>query len=284
MVSFLVRYIKRFIVLVPGLLIVYISVREIFPTLNDSLPFGVAIFVTYVLGAYVLIPAIIRLIRFFFKLKHPPTYCVTPDGFASDPINIGIVASRGELIAAMQSAGWAVADEHSFINVVREITAVLSRRRYESAPMSHLYLFGRRQDIGFEIQTDGFRGQRHHVRFWVTNYSPGRSLFSQRSAHGRAITPNTKQALWLGAASRDIGFALIRHNAQLSHMIHPDTDSERELIINGLQQANCLDSVERVTINPPYRVVNRVWRGYLESDGELAICRLSEPAPTPSSN
>lgn len=279
MISFIIRYIKRFAVLIPGIAIAFVLIREIYPSLEARLPFGFAVLITYILGAYVLTPAAIRLIRFFYKLKHPPTYCVTPDGFASDPINIGIVASRTELISVMQAASWTVADGHSLLNVGREVFAVLLRKRYESAPMSHLYLFGRHQDIGFEIQTNGMRGQRHHVRFWVTNYSPGRSLFSQRAAHGRATTSDDQQALWLGAASRDIGFALIRHNAQLSHMIHPDTDSERELIIKGLRQAQLLAGVERVTINPPYRVVNRVWRGYLESDGELAICRLTEPAP-----
>lgn len=277
MITFIVRSIKRFAVLVPGLLIAYISIRDIFPNLNKQLPIGLAILATYILAAYVLIPALIRLLRVVWPPKHPPTYCITPDGFASDPINVGLVGSRAQVIKAMEAAGWTVADRYSFYNVFKEVLATVSHHHYSNAPMSPLYLFGRRQDIGFEIQLNGSRGQRHHVRFWVTGYDPTQSPIIQpvrwrtRKSKATELHP-----LWLGAASRDIGFALIRHNVQITHMIHPNTDDERDLIVRGLSKAKKVTKVETPRLNEPYRVINRTWRGYLESDGVMAICHLKD--------
>jgi len=274
MISFIVRYLKRFVVLLPGLAIAYVSIKTIFPSLEERLPFGVALLMTYILGAYVLIPAAIRLIRIVRPPMHPPTYSVTPDGFASDPINIGLIGSRTQLIEAMQAAGWSVADGHSPLNVFREIIAVLTGRMYKTAPMSYLYFLGRKQDIGFEIQISGSRGIRHHVRFWATRYDSNKPLPTRPSNRSIRRPDTSKPVLWLGAASKDVGFALIRHNVQISHMIHPDTDRERDLIINHLKSAERVNDLTTMRIREPYRLVNRVWRGYLESDGTVAIGRL----------
>ena len=101
MIQFLLRISKRFAVLVPGIIIAYISVNNIFPYFDKRLPLGVAVLFTYGLGAYILVPAIIRLLRIIRPVDHLPLYCVTPDGFASDPINVGIIGTRRELILAM---------------------------------------------------------------------------------------------------------------------------------------------------------------------------------------
>ncbi len=56
-------------------------------------------------------------------------------------------------------------------------------------------------------------------------------------------------------------------------MIHPDTDAERDLIIEQLQ----IDGAEltaTIPIMKPYKLTNRVWRGYLQTDGQLKVVRL----------
>ncbi|MDB5165969.1 MAG: hypothetical protein JWM37_41 [Candidatus Saccharibacteria bacterium] len=274
MISFFVRYLKRLVVLLPGIFITYISIEGIFPTLDSRLPLSVAILITYALGAYILIPAVIRFGRILLPARHPPTYSVTPDGFASDPVNIGVVGTKAQLVSSMKAAGWSVADHHTLVNVFREIFSVLTGKSYLSAPMSYLYLLGRHQDIGFEIQISGSRGMRHHVRFWATRFDAERPLQRQHLGHNRHKPDTTKPVLWLGAASRDVGFALIKHNVQISHMIHPDTDQERDMIVKTLRKAGELVSVETVRVNEPYRLVNRVWRGYLEADGVVAVCHV----------
>jgi hypothetical protein len=279
MIHHIVRLIKRFVVLVPGVVIAYFSVRDIYPALDSKIPAGVAFFITYVLAAYVLIPAGIRLVRLFVKPRHLPIYSVTPDGFASDPVNVGIIGTRDQLEQAMQKAGWETADQHTVGNIYREIISVLFHQPYPTAPMSSLYLMGRKQDLGFEIQVEERLGHRHHVRFWATTFREDGNFTNDdiHWFHRKKIdAPEDTQFLWLGAASKDVGLALIKHNAQLTHMIHPDTNRERDLIVDHL----LIDGAKleaTLQIRHPYRLANRAWSGYLQSDGQLKIVRLKQP-------
>lgn len=274
MIQYILRQAKRFAVLLPGLIIVYFSVRNIFPYFDQRLPLSLALLVTYAIAAYVLIPAVIRLYRIIRPPDHLPLYCVTPDGFASDPLNIGIVATRRELINAMQQAGWHVADAHTIRNMIRVVFGVLFNHSYPNAPMSSLYLFGRKQDIGFEIPT-GEIGGRHHVRFWATTYEKKRRLQVHGIHwHDRKEHVEHDDLLWVGAASLDTGLSFIRHNFQLTHMIDPDTDKERELIVSQLKADGIVKETRSLRLDNPYRLVNRTWRGYLKTDGIMTVLRL----------
>jgi hypothetical protein len=275
--SYSVRGLKRFIVLVPGIIITYFSIRDIFPYFDRRLPIGLAVFVTYVLGAYVLIPAIIRAVRIINPPKHLPLYCVTPDGFASDPLNIGLITTRRGLITAMETAGWYMADARTVPNVVRQILSAMLSWSYPSAPVSQLYLFGRKQDVAFEIPTEGGSGGRHHVRFWATTFDADKRL-TVRSIHWhhRRAHIQGDKLLWVGAASLDTGIAPIKHNLQITHMIDPNTDRERELIVDQLKQNKLVDSTTSVKLGKPYRLANRALRGYLNSDGKMNIVHLKD--------
>jgi hypothetical protein len=265
MIWYFVRALKRLIVLLPGIAIAYFSVQNIFPYFDNHLPLGLAILATYMLAAYVLIPALIRLARFIHPPKHLPLYCVTPDGFASDPLNIGLIGSRRQLITAMEAAGWHRADPHRLPYVLRFIWRGFLGQPYPNAPVSYLYLFGRKQDVAFVHAVEDSLVHRHHVRFWA---APAGSDWSFGPG------PNSSATLWVGASSLDVGAALIRHNFQLTHMIDPDTDVERELIVQHLKNVGLAGSIKRVKLSSPYRLANRVWRGYLHSDGEMAVVRL----------
>lgn len=275
MIQYIVRFVKRFAVLIPGIIIAYFAVRDIFPLFDKRLPLTLAIFFTYVVAAYALIPALTRLIRIFVPAKHLPVYCITPDGFASDPLNIALIGNRVQLILAMEAAGWHVADPHTPRYVLREIYSALFKRPYPTAPMSRLYLFGRKQDIGFEIQLDGSRGHRHHVRFWATTYQKDEPLsFRSIHWHDRKMQLLGANLLWVGAASRDVGFAFIRHNVQITHMISPDTNAERELIARQLLDKKVATAFAEIRLGKPYRLINRAWRGYLQSDGMMRVLKL----------
>lgn len=275
MIERIVIAFKRLAVLVPGIFGAYLTVDNIYPLFNNRLPALLAIFLSYVVAAYVLIPLILRGVRLLAKPRHLPLYCTTPDGFASDPINIAIVATRDELIAAMKLAGWHQADKRNLKTLWRMGVSMLSSSVYANAPFSNLFLFGRRQDIGFQVPLDDNPRHRHHVRFWglveadEPNYRE-HILFWLR--HHRP--PTDGKLLWLGAASQDIGFGVIRHNAQLTHMIHYDTDAEREMIIRNLRSKHLLKTVRAVRLGQPYRLQNRVLRGQLHTDGMLKICEL----------
>jgi hypothetical protein len=275
MIQYSIRIVKRFAVLIPGVLIAYFSVRNIFPYFESRLPLAFAIIITYALAAYVLIPASIRAFRIIMPSKHLPLYCVTPDGFASDPLNIGIIGTRRELITAMQAAGWHLADSHSIRNVVHEITSIATGRAYCNAPVSSLYLFGRKQDLAFEIPAKGGLGARHHVRFWGTTYEQdGQLSVHTIHWHRRQEHVLEDRLLWVGAASLDVGLNFIRHNLQITHMVDPDTDRERELIVTGLAKQKLAKKTAQVKLDNPYRLTNRVWRGYLHTDGMMTVVHL----------
>ncbi|MDB5184936.1 MAG: hypothetical protein JWN38_744 [Candidatus Saccharibacteria bacterium] len=278
MLNYSVRFLKRFIVLVPGIIIAYISVRNIFPYFDQRLPLGFAILATWVLGAYVLVPFLIRVVRIFLPAKHLPLYCVTPDGFASDPLNIGIVGTRRQLLQAMEAAGWQTADPRTLRALVHQLYSFVFEEPYPTAPMSHLYLFGRRQDLAFEIALKSGTN-RHHVRFWATTFTDSKQLsVASIHWHHRKTHVQGDNLLWVGAASLDAGLAPIKHNLQITHMIHPDTNQERELIVSQLRAAKVVKKVTSLKLQKPTRLNNRALRGYLHTDGRMAIIDLKPAA------
>lgn len=287
--TFVVRLVKRAGVLVPGLLMAYVGVYNIFPEVEKFVHFNsLAILATYIITAYILIPALLRLIRFVFPPSHVPLYCTTPDGFASDPVNIGVLGTQKELATAMTKAGWYVADRRTPRTLFKFGLALLLRQPYPSAPFSNLYLFGRKQDVGFELPVDNNPRHRHHVRFWAASHTGDPRHLDNLSFWEKIQKSNlrTGRVLWVGAASLDIGIGIIRHNAQLTHMIHHETDAERELIANGLKQTGLVEKVRRVAIGKPYSLRNRVVSGYLKADGKMVICELqtTQSGPERTSN
>lgn len=277
MIELAFRFLKRFAILIPGIVITILSIRNVFPFFDARLPLAVAIFVTYIVTAYVLIPALIRLIRIIWPPTHLPLYCITPDGFASDPLNIAIIGTRREIITAMQAAGWHMADPHNSLrNTARHLLSTLFDWQYLTAPVSSLFLFGRKQDLAFQLSIEGKSSDnRHHVRFWATTFDDSKDLhvntihWQKREAHVLR-----EKLLWVGAASQDIGISPIRHNLQLTHMIAPDTNEERELIIRDLRRAKLASSTHKVKLGEPYKLINRAFRGQLHTDGTMTIVKL----------
>ena len=87
-----------------------------------------------------------------------------------------------------------------------------------SAPVSNLYMFGRREDLAFEQEVGGTPRERHHVRFWKAD---------QTDARGRP--------LWIGAAVYDRGVGFSHTTGQITHTISPALDEEREFLFQCLR-------------------------------------------------
>ncbi len=272
------RYFKRFVVLLPGLIGAYFATTDVVPFFDRRVPLPIAVLLGYILAAYILIPALLRLLRIILRPKHIPHYCITSDGFASDPINIGLVGTKTQVQDAMLAAGWHLADRRTLKSIGRMIYSVTFQQRYLNAPFSYLYLFGRKQDLGFQLPIGDSPNARHHVRFWMaeptlTSEQREHLDFWDRLVHGKKR--RTKQGqLWIGAASRDIGIGFIKHNAQFTHSVHPDTDAERDLIIHTLKKAKKVLKTRKVTVGEAYRLRNRVFRSHLRSDGKMTIATL----------
>src|SRR5699024_3759158 len=70
------------------------------------------------------------------------------------------------LHVAMRRAGWVLAEERTLASAWSMIRSTLLRRSYPEAPVSHLYLMGRRHDFTYQQEVGGTTTKRHHVRFW----------------------------------------------------------------------------------------------------------------------
>src|SRR5208283_5420377 len=99
-------------------------------------------------------------------LDDAPRITLTTTGIHGDPINVGLIGTKDELIAAMVAAKWQPADPITFKSSVKLVESVLLHRPDETAPVSSLYLWKRKEDLAFEQQVGNDASRRHHVRFW----------------------------------------------------------------------------------------------------------------------
>ena len=156
--------------------------------------------------------------------RHPqfadvPGLTQTADGHPGDPLNVAIVGTEEDLVRAMHAAGWVPADPITFRTSVRIAVDSVFARPDDSAPVSDLYLFGRKQDLAFEKPVGDSPRQRHHVRFW------------------RSPVSENDRPVWLGAATFDERVGLSHTTGEVTHHIGPDVDAERDLIARDLQAA-----------------------------------------------
>jgi hypothetical protein len=149
----------------------------------------------------------------------------TPQGIPGDPINVGLIGSKPELLSAFAAAGWNAADAITWRSSLEIGESVLFDRPYSDAPVSTLIFDGRRQDFAFEKPVGSSADRRHHVRFW---------LMPDPAPDGRP--------LWLGSASFDRGVGLSHDTGQITHHIGPDLDAERDFLMDGLEAAGQLAS------------------------------------------
>jgi hypothetical protein len=148
---------------------------------------------------------------------------VTPQGIPGDPINVGLVGTKGDVLHAFHAAGWDPADAITFRSSIEIGVSVVLDRPDPDAPVSTLMFDGRRQDLAFEKPVGKSADERHHVRLWLT----------KRTGEGGG-------PLWLGSASFDRGVGLSHDTGQITHHIGPDVDAERNLVIDDLAKANAL--------------------------------------------
>ena len=187
--------------------------------------YGVALFVVFWLVlAYLVLPRLHRILTRIYV----PDYFIgrtrTSDGLLGDPVNLAFDGPEGSLHAAMEAAGWTRADDVTLASSWRIVTSTLSRRSYDEAPVSPLFLFDRQQDFAYQQEVAGNPAKRHHVRFW-------------RTPDGWLL-PGGRRVDWLAAGTFDraVGFSLF--TLQVTHKIDADIDVERDHIISNLTGAN----------------------------------------------
>ena len=215
----------------------------------------------YLLFAYLVLP------RLWVHHEHQPGLASkgavthTADGIPGDPLNVGIVGDKTDLLRAMNDAGWVPADPITLKSSLEISASVVFDRPDADAPVSPLFFEGRKQDLAFEKPIGNSADRRNHVRFW-------RVL--DKGVEGRPV--------WLGSATRDAGVSLSRDTGQVTHRIAPDIDAERDLLIGELVKAEVVTELYQVSgVGPTLSGRNGEGDPY-HTDGEIHIAVLSAGA------
>jgi LssY C-terminus len=184
----------------------------------------VGLLILYLLGAYVLAPRLwIRYARRHPSFNDIPGITLTGDDHPGDPLNVALIGTETELKKVMLAAKWYPADPLTLRSCLEIAEASVLKRRYDDAPVSNLYLFGRKQDLAFQQPVGDNPRHRHHVRFWRT-----------------PLTDPDGRPAWIGSAIYDRRVGLNRTSGQITHVTAPDIDKERDYLFHDLEQTGQL--------------------------------------------
>jgi len=149
-------------------------------------------------------------------LDNAPRVTTTADGIPGDPLNLLVIGSETELVSSLLASGWFPADPITLATSIRIAESSVFHRPYKDAPISNLYLFGRKEDLGFEKPVGKDPRERHHVRFW-------------------RVEPKQDEPLaWFVAATFDHSIGFSHTTGQVTHHIAPEVDKERDLLMADL--------------------------------------------------
>ena len=84
------------------------------------------------------------------QLEDVPGITYTGAGIPGDPLNVALIGTKAEVVKALGAARWQPADPLGLRSDLEIAEATVFRRAYERAPVSSLYLFGRKEDLAFE--------------------------------------------------------------------------------------------------------------------------------------
>lgn len=172
-------------------------------------------------------------------LARLPRHTSTAKGRQGDAVNVAVIGTEEELHRTLAAAGWYAADPITLKTSLRIAADVVLRKPYAHAPVSDLYLWGRKEDAAFEQPVGKSPKQRHHVRFW-------------RSAE----VDNHGKPLWVGAATFDERVEISRTTLGVTHKIAPAIDLERNKLVNDAIRTGMLDGyywVDQFHPNPEGR-------------------------------
>jgi hypothetical protein len=151
------------------------------------------------------------------ELERLPCCAADSGGNAGgDPLNIALVGEAEQVLNSLTRSGWSFTHRITLRTVKREASAALQGAPYTVAPVSSLYLFGRKQDLALQRARRSI-AQRNHMRLWLAPFR----------CEGRPV--------WVGQVSRDIGVKVTPKSPTLTtHVIDPAVDTTREYLLHSL--------------------------------------------------
>jgi hypothetical protein len=184
-------------------------------------------------------------------LADAPKRAASKDNRPGDPINLVFVGTQQDIERAFQQAGWSEPKKKNDTSIWKTAQAVINDDGYDAAPVSDLYVFGRKEDLAFEKTFNTFN-KRHHLRLW----------------HTTATAPDGRP-IWVAAATHDVGIDV--HPGVISHATDPDLDDERAQVSSDLFAAGGVEAAE--LIRPPNPISSGVTAtgGKWHTDGRLFV-------------
>jgi hypothetical protein len=178
-------------------------------------------------------------------------------GNLGDMVNFVIIGSQERVQAALDAADWHLADLDSKESGLKAIMDTYEKKAYLQMPMSHLYLFDRMQDFGYEqAQAFSVVATRHHFRLWKAPFTWN------------------NETVWIGAGTHDTGFEKDIRTGKLTHKIDPAVDGERENIAQSLDKSGKTKSMTYYLPPGPVREAKNASGGSYHSDGKLLVVFL----------
>ena len=227
-------------------------------------------------AAYVILPAIWEHYEYHPAMENAPKTTLTAQGIVGDPLTVGFFGTKEDLVRSLLAAGWNPADPVTWKSSLHIAESVLLKRAYPDAPVSDLFVFGRRQDLAFEKAVGGSARHRHHARFWKS------------SELGRDGVP-----LWIGSATYDRSVGFSHRTGQITHHIAPDIDAERDELISDMIKARRIAQLFQVTGIGSTVTGHNGGGDWYYTDGEMTLAVLvrteppeggAEQAPQPLAN
>jgi len=154
-------------------------------------------------------------------LEAMPCCATTEDGQAiEDPLNFVLIGARDEITPNFARAGWHVSEVLKRRSALKTFWSYFFGSQYRYAPISPIYLFGRRQDLSLQKARETAR-ERNHLRIWQTPLH----------FEGKPV--------WIGQISRDIGLSYNWKNI-VGHEVDPDVDEARNYLVQDMLRSQKL--------------------------------------------
>lgn len=183
----------------------------------------VGLLIVWLIAAYLLMPQWWK----HYAKKHPsfddnPRITQTGSHHPGDPLNVALIGTEEQLIKIMEAGKWFEAAKLGLKSDLKIAADTVLSRPDENAPVSNLFLYGRKEDLAFEQPVGHNPRHRHHVRFWKTG----------RMTDGRPE--------WIGSAVYDERVGLSHTTGQITHVTAPDVDQERDYLFQCLEGTGML--------------------------------------------
>ncbi len=260
--------INTFFFLVAGFAAVWMVLLAMLDTRGVQWFLSLYLILLWATIAYIFLPRLFKLATSVFIPDYFIGRARTDTGILGDVVNMAWDGPEDNIHRLMQDAGWVLSAPVNLKSSLGIIRSVLLRKPYPDAPVSPLFLFGRKQDFAYQMDVGKSASQRHHIRFWKCPED--------------WPLPGGKTVDWLAAAAFDQGVRLSLFTFQVTHSISGDIDKERDFTISSVEAVDPDLKVAWITKFSTAFHARNGGGDMVHTDGNLPIVEVCEiPASIP---